>query len=133
MATVFSGAPSTLYFFVTSADLWLPIQAVGTTMLPADSSAWSILLAAGVIHCAVSMFWAVIVAGAAPAKHVVAFAMSASALIAVLDLRIIAPALFPDVANLSFWPQFADHLAWGMLLGMTLHFRQMRRRAAIAA
>jgi hypothetical protein len=31
--------------------------------------------------------------------------------------------LLPTVAALSLWPQFADHLAWGALLGATLQLR----------
>jgi hypothetical protein len=49
--------------------------------------------------------------------------------VALLDLGVIAPRLFPAVAALPFWPQFADHLAWGALLGGTLQLRQ--RRAAL--
>jgi len=32
----------------------------------------------------------------------------------------------PSVAELPFWPQFADHLMWGGLLGGTLQARLRR-------
>ncbi|WP_284620536.1 hypothetical protein [Aquabacterium humicola] len=53
---------------------------------------------------------------------------AAAATVAVLDLRIIASLLFPAIATLSSWPQFADHLMWGACLGGTLHWL-VRRRA----
>ena len=43
-----------------------------------------------------------------------------SALIALLDLRAIAPLFFPEVAALPFGPQLADHLAWGAVVGIVL-------------
>jgi hypothetical protein len=43
-------------------------------------------------------------------------------------LRVIAPLFSPEVARLSFWPQFADHLAWGLLVGVTLQQNASDRR-----
>jgi hypothetical protein len=40
------------------------------------------------------------------------WAVAALAGIAVLDLRVIGR-LFPEIYALAFWPQFADHLAFG--------------------
>jgi hypothetical protein len=45
-------------------------------------------------------------------------ALAASVAIALVDLRLIAPALFPEVAALEFWPQLADHLMWGACVGV---------------
>jgi hypothetical protein len=44
---------------------------------------------------------------------------------------IIGP-LFPAVYALRFWPQFVDHLAWGITVGAVLQWR-FNRRAAIQA
>jgi hypothetical protein len=43
-----------------------------------------------------------------------------------VDLRLIAPAFFPAVAALDFWPQLADHVAWGVSYGVTLALRTRR-------
>jgi hypothetical protein len=125
-ATLFSGLPSTLFFMATGGDLWPPIRAVGTMIVSGESSPWSIFLAAMLVHGGVSLFWTLVVTSVIPANHVPAYTVAAAAAIAVLDLRVIAPLLFPEVARLSFWPQFADHLAWGLLIGVTLHFRRIR-------
>jgi hypothetical protein len=54
----------------------------------------------------------------------------AGAAIAVLDLRIIA-LLFDEVYALPFWPQFADHLAWGLTVGAVLKWRAQSHSSAI--
>jgi hypothetical protein len=43
------------------------------------------------------------------------------------NLRVIGP-VFPEVYALPFWPQFADHLAWGGTLRAVLSWR-FRTRA----
>ena len=72
------------------------------------------LAAAAAVHASVSLFWAAVLWLTLPGAKTALWALVASAAIAVLDLRIIAPVFFPEVAALAFWPQFADHLAWGL-------------------
>jgi hypothetical protein len=127
-ATVFSGAPSTLFFIATGEDLWPPVHAVGSMLISPGAPAWMLFLAAALVHCAVSLFWALILASFIPPARAPLYAVVASALIAVLDLRVIAPVFFPDVAALAFGPQFADHLMWGLLAGVTLKLRATRHR-----
>jgi hypothetical protein len=69
------------------------------------------IAAAALVHASVSLFWATILW--LTKIRTLPWTLLASAAIAVLDLRIIAPAFFPEVAALAFWPQFADHLMWG--------------------
>jgi hypothetical protein len=118
-ATLLSGIPSTLHALVTGRD---PLEATraAAAMLPLTPS---LLVNAGIVHCAVSMFWAVILWLVLPRRHAAAWAVAAAALIGILDLRIIAPRFFPEVAALEFWPQMADHLAWGLCLGPVIQKR----------
>lgn len=127
-ATVFSGIPSTVILTASGQDLWPPVRAVGLILLSSDAPAWMLLAAAGFVHCAVSLFWTLVIARLVPPVSAPLYAVGASALIAVVDLRVIAPLLFPEVAALAFWPQFADHLMWGLLVGMTLKLRAARRK-----
>ena len=69
------------------------------------------IAAAALAHASVSLFWAAVLW--LTKIRALLWTLLASAAIAVLDLRIIAPAFFPEVAALAFWPQFADHLMWG--------------------
>jgi len=83
---------------------------------------WSghVLLDAGLAHVSVSLFWAMLLWAVLPRRHSTVLAVAAAALIGVLDLRLIAPRFFPEVAALQFWPQMADHLMWGLCFGLVL-------------
>jgi len=96
-------------------------------LLPHASGTPALFAAAAVVHPAVSLFWTLVFAVLLPCRRVTLWAIAGAAAVALLDLRVIAPALFPAVAALPFWPQFADHLAWGVLLGGVLQWRQARR------
>jgi hypothetical protein len=130
MATIFSGLPSTAYALLIGADPLEATMAAGGMLLPMNARPAQLFMAAAVVHCSVSAFWIVVFGALLPRRHVVFWALGGSAAVALLDLRLIAPLLFPSVAALAFWPQFADHLMWGALLGATLQWRQARQRAA---
>jgi hypothetical protein len=130
VATLFSGLPSTLLALATGADPLEATRAAGAMLLPHASDTWTLVAAAALVHPAVSLFWTVVFGWGLPRRHVVAWAVLAAAAVALLDLPVIAPLAFPAVARLPFWPQFADHLAWGALLGGTLWFRALRKREA---
>ena len=123
IATVFSGIPSTLYNLLTSGDVAEPTRAAGHMLIASDSSDPSLFAAAALVHTSVSFFWAAILVALMPRKHVITASILAAALIAIIDLRLIAPAFFPEVARLEFLPQLADHLMWGACIGATLRYR----------
>ena len=130
VATVFSGLPSTLHALVTGADPLEATRAAGAMLLPDASDTGSLVAAAALVHPAVSLFWTLVFGWCLPRRHVMGWAVLAAAAVALVDLRVIAPLAFPAVARLPFWPQFADHLMWGALLGGTLWFRSLRQPAA---
>ena len=92
-------------------------------LLPRELETPPLVLAAALVHPLVSLFWAALLWFALPRRHIVLWAMLAAAAIALVDLRLLAPAFFPAVAALEFWPQLADHLAWGAAFGLTLAIR----------
>lgn len=126
LATVFSGLPSTLWALATGADVLEATRAAGRMLLPAATDTPTLFAAAALVHPAVSLFWTMVFAQLLPRRHEAVWAIAGAAVVAWLDLLVIAPALFPAVAGLPFWPQFADHLAWGALLGGTLQWRRAR-------
>jgi hypothetical protein len=89
------------------------LWAAGAMLVPASSPLPQLVAAAAFVHAAISFFWVLILALVLPRRRVFLWAVLASALIGLLDLRVIAPLLFPEVARLAFWPQLADHLMWG--------------------
>jgi hypothetical protein len=123
MATVFSGLPSTLWALASGTDVLEATRAAGEMIAPAATDTPTLFAAAAVVHPAVSLFWTLVFACLLPRRRTALWAVVGSALVAWLDLRLIAPLLFPSVAALPFWPQFADHLMWGALLGGTLQLR----------
>ena len=127
MATVFSGLPSTLHALATGGDPLEATRAAGAMLLPGDSGTLLLFAAAAVVHPLVSLVWTAVFALLLPRRHVTLWALAGAAAVALLDLRVIAPLAFPAVAALPFWPQFADHLAWGALLGGTLQWRARGR------
>jgi len=112
LATVLSGIPSTAYAILTGRDPLEATRAAGAMIgLPGS------IVAAALVHASVSFFWALVLWLALPYRRPIFWALVASAAIAILDLRVIAPTFFPEVAALQFWPQFADHLMWGACVG----------------
>jgi hypothetical protein len=126
-AILVSGTPSTLYALVTGSDATEATLAAGAMLLPASSNTPALFTAAAVVHVAVSLFWAAILVAILPRRHALLCATAAAALIAFVDLRLIAPAFFPEVASLPFGPQLADHLMWGASFGWVLARRRRSR------
>lgn len=96
-------------------------------LISPDAPFPQLFAAAAIVHGTVSFVWICVLLPLLPRRRTLFWAMVASAMIAVLDLRIIAPIMFPEVARLSFWPQFADHLMWGACVGVALKWRWRRR------
>jgi hypothetical protein len=126
VATVFSGLPSTLNALLAGADPLEATRAAGAMLAPSSASTATLVLAAAVVHPAVSLFWTAVFAFLLPRRRLVFWALIGAVAVAFLDLRVIAPLFFPSVAALPFWPQLADHLLWGALLGGTLQLRLRR-------
>ena len=126
VATVFSGAPSTIHALATGGD---PLEATFAAgrMLIDSPSPWRLFAAAALVHGSVSAFWALVAGWLLPRRHTAAWAIAFAAGIGLLDLLVIAPAWFPHLTALAFWPQMADHLMWGACLGGTLQAAGRRR------
>ena len=124
VATVFSGLPSTIHALAIGADPLEATLAAGRMLLPHETATAPLVAAAAVVHPVVSAFWAFLFARLLPARHTTAWAVAGALAVGLLDLRVIAPAFFPAVAALPFWPQMADHAMWGALLGATLQCRR---------
>ena len=129
-AALLSSFPSTIWELITDGDPLESTRAAGAMLIPYASSDTALLAAAAVVHVSVTLFWAFILASLLPRRHIVWSSMAAAAAIAFLDLEVIARFFFPDLYVLDFWPQFADHIAWGWALGMALDWRWREDRSA---
>jgi len=92
-----------------------------------NSSDTSLFSAAALVHATISLFWAAVLSLLLPRTRTTLWAIAALAAIAVVDLRVIGR-LFPEIYALPFWPQFADHLAFGAVLGAVLERRRRMER-----
>lgn len=128
-AAVLSGIPSTGHAWLTGGDLMEATRAAGAMLIPPESSDASLFCAAALVHATVSLFWTMVLSWVLPHQRTTLWALAALAAIAVLDLRIIGR-LFPEIYALPFWPQFADHLAFGAVLGAVLEWRHRGSRTA---
>ena len=126
LATLLSGIPSTVYALLTGGDPLEATQAAAAMLLRSESSLIRMLLAATLVHASVSLFWSIVLWLALPRRRTMLWALLASAAIALVDLRVIAPAFFPEVAALAFWPQFTDHLMWGACYSVGLSLGRPR-------
>lgn len=101
-----------------------PTLAAGAMLLPGETETAKLVAAAAVVHPLVSAFWALLLWRLLPKRATLEWALLAALLIGLLDLRLIAPAFFPRVAALDFWPQLADHFMWGAAYAIALDWRR---------
>lgn len=126
VATALSGMPSTLWAVWTGTDPWQALRAAGSMLVPADTALPLLVMSAVAVHCTVSLLWATLLVLLVPVRYIVPGSLIAAALIGVFNLRIIGR-LFEGVHALPFWPQMADHLLWGGLMGTVLKIRERGR------
>jgi hypothetical protein len=115
VAWALSGAPSTLIAAIRRDDLLGPSIAAGT-LLPGrrDRPGFAAGIAA---HTVVTAVWTPLVAAAtARSRHPALAGALAGAAIAALDLGVIGRR-YPAIAALSQPPQWADHVAFGAIVG----------------
>ena len=124
-AAVASGGPSTLHALVTRASPLEATLAAGTLLRPRETRAVPLVLAAVPAHLALSLSWGIALAAALPRQRTVPAGALAGLAIAALDLGVFGRC-FPRIRALPTWPQVADHIAYGVIVGIVV----ARRRAA---
>ena len=128
-ATLLSGLPSTTWALLTGSDPLEATWAAGAMLVPIDSGPRLLFASAALVHLTVSLYWAVVFWMLLPRRHVVLWSVLGSAVVAIIDLQLIAPIMFPSIRALAFGPQLADHLMWGALLGIVLRLHAPPRAA----
>jgi hypothetical protein len=119
VAGVLSGAPSTLHALVTGGDVLAATRAAGT-LLPGRRDRPGVV-AGAIAHGAVTVWWVGVLAVVSRGRRLGPWRGAlAGAAIAALDLGVIAPRRAPAIVALPQAPQWADHLAFGALVGATL-------------
>lgn len=77
------------------------------------------LVRGGVAHVLITLFWTAVLSALLPRRRPVVEGLAAGAVIAALDLGVVAKR-FPAIAALDQGPQVLDHLAFGVVASVAL-------------
>jgi hypothetical protein len=122
---LFSAAPSTAWTVATGGSLLDGAHAAGSILLPGEHRSGRLLAASVPVHVALSLGWAGVLAATLPRRATVPAAVAGALAIAALDLEVIGRRL-PRIRALPQGRQWADHMAYGLAVGVVVR----RRRAA---
>lgn len=117
IASVVSGAPSTLHALLTGRGLLDAARAAGT-LAPGRTHRPG-LVAGGIVHAVVSGFWGVVLGLVLPRRHTVLWGAFAGFAIAAVSLPAGGRSR-PALAALPQVPQWADNVAFGAVVGWLL-------------
>ena len=115
-----SGVPSTVVTLARGEDLLDGIRAAGAIVLPRETRTPVLVAAAVPVHLALSLGWAAVL-DAADAGPVSGLALGL--VIAALDLELIGRRI-PAIRQLPQGRQWADHAAYGLVVGQWLRRRR---------
>ncbi|MEY2420555.1 MAG: hypothetical protein QOI95_622 [Acidimicrobiaceae bacterium] len=117
VASVVSGAPSTLHALATGRGLLDAARAAGT-LVPGREHRPG-LVAGGIVHGVISAFWGGLLGLLLPRRHTVAWGALAGLGIAAISLPTVGRRR-PAIAALPQVPQWADNVAFGFVMGWLL-------------
>jgi hypothetical protein len=124
-----SGVPSTAITVLRGESLLDGVTAAGSILLPAERRTAPLVAAAVPVHLALSLGWAAVMSALLPRRGTVPAAVAGGLAIAALDLELVGRA-FPRIRALPQGRQWADHVAYGLAVGVVVRRRRLRRSAA---
>lgn len=113
------GIPSTIHAMATGRDPLEATYAAGTILLPHEERRGRLLVAATVAHGAISIGWAAVLTRVLPRRHPVLGGAAAGLAISALDLGVVGRRV-DRIRRLPTGPQVADHVAYGLAVGLVL-------------
>jgi len=122
-----SAIPSTAWSLAHGDDVLDGARAAGAIVLPRERRTGVLVVVAVPVHLALSLGWAGIMAAALPRRAEPALGVVAGLGIAALDLSVIGRRI-PAIRVLPQGRQWADHVAFGLAVGLML---RNRRSAAV--
>ncbi len=123
LAAVTSGIPSTAWTLLRGGDPLEGARAAGSIVLPHESRPAPLLVAAVPVHLALSVGWAIVLRAVLPRRREPLYGMAGGLAIAALDLGLIGRRM-PAIRALEQPPQWLDHLAYGLTVGLVLQRRR---------
>jgi hypothetical protein len=124
---VLSGMPSTTWTLVRGESVLDAATAAGSIVLPRERRPLPLLAAAVPVHLALSLGWAAVLARALPRGREPLWGAVAGLVIAALDLGVIGRRI-PAIRALPQGRQWADHVAFGLTVGLVLRTQRAGTR-----
>jgi hypothetical protein len=121
-----SGVPSTTVALLRRERLLDGATAAGSMLLPRERRTLPLLAAAVPVHLALSLGWAAAMSALLPRRATVPAAVAGGLGIAALDLEVVGRA-FPRIRALPQGRQWADHVAYGVAVGVVVRRRRLAR------
>jgi hypothetical protein len=118
-----SGVPSTVVTLLRGEDVLDGARAAGAIVLPRERRTPVLLAAAVPVHLALSLGWALVLGRVLPRRAEPALGAAAGLAIAALDLGLVGRRI-PAIRALPQGRQWADHLAYGLAVGLVLRARR---------
>jgi hypothetical protein len=125
VGSLLAGVPSTTWALVRGDDVLEGARAAGAIVLPHEQRTHVLLAAAVPVHLALSLGWAAVLTKTLPRGREPATGALAGVAIAALDLGVIGRRI-PAIRALAQPPQWADHVAYGLTVGVVLKLRRSR-------
>jgi hypothetical protein len=129
---VLSGVPSTTVTVLRGESLLDGATAAGSILMPAERRTLPLVAAAVPVHLALSFGWAAVMSVLLPRRATVPAAVAGALAIAALDLELVGR-LFPRIRALPQGRQWADHVAYGLAVGVVVRRRRLSRRVPSGA
>jgi hypothetical protein len=119
-----SAIPSTAWSLARGDDVLDGARAAGAMLLPRERRTGALLVAALPVHLSLSLGWAGVMVAALPRRAEPAWGVVAGLGIAALDLSVIGRRI-PAIRGLPQGRQWADHVAYGLGVGLVLRMRRL--------
>lgn len=119
IASVLSGVPSTVHAITTGRSPFQALSAAGTLLAPEDAPPRRLAVRGVAAHVLLSLGWGAVLGVAVPRRAPVLGGAVAGLAIAAIDLGLVGPC-YPRIGALPRWPQVADHVAYGAIVGLIL-------------
>jgi len=129
VAAAVSGIPSTIWTLKRGGDVLDGARAAGRLLLPRERRTAPLLAAAVPVHLGLSVGWALALEAVLPRRHAPLLGALGGTGIAALDLVVIGRRI-PAVRELEQAPQWFDHAAYGLTVGIVLRRRASGRSRA---
>jgi hypothetical protein len=123
VAAATSGVPSTTWALLKGRDVLEGARAAGALLLPRATHTRVLVAAAVPVHLTLSLGWAAVLTKLLPRGREPVWGVAAGLAIAALDLGLIGRHL-PSIRALEQPPQWADHVAFGVTVGLVLRARR---------